>query len=552
MILTSQESIVKYTKLGIWSEKTLIDYFKSHVKETPDRICVVDPYDRETLTGIKPERLTYKEFDKAVDATAKSLLDMGIGKDDIVMVQLPNIWELAMLYFAIARAGAIITPVPVLWRKAELQYVARHTGAKAFITISFFNSFDHSGLAEMLKDELSTLKYVLPLDEIRRMSRNGVSSGRLEQISIDANDVFTICWTSGTEAQPKGCPLSHNNWKGIMAAQEPAGIRPGDVLLTAGPLVNMGSVGTVFVPWIVLGGTMVLHHPFNPTAFMQQMIREKVNYTLLVPAVVNMIAKHPQADTFDLSATRTITVGSASPSLWSAQEFKRRWGIDIGNIWGQNEGTGIVSGIRDVPDLKIRVNHFPQFGKPGSHWKSSCAKFIEVKVIDHEGNELTKAGETGELVYKGPGVMAEYFRNPEVTEKSFTKDGFFKTGDRFMVKENDLVSFYDREKDIIVRGGSNISAQEIENYIFSHVKVKDAAVVSMPDERLGEKVCAYVVPVPGEQVLLSDLTALFDEKGVAKYKWPERVEMIGSIPRNPVGKILKNILREDIRRKIGV
>ena len=550
MILSSQKSIEKYTNLGIWSEKTLIDYFKSHVKETPDRICIVDPYDRETLTGIKPERLTYAEFDRAVDATAESLVNMGIGKDDIVMVQLPNIWELAMLYLAIARTGAIITPVPVLWRKAELQYVAMLTKAKAFITISSFNSFDHSGLAKTLKDELSTLKYVLSLSEIRGMSRRNIS-GKPDQISINANDIFTICWTSGTEAQPKGCPLSHNNWKGIMAAQEPAGILPGDVLLTAGPLVNMGSVGTVFVPWIILGAAMVLHHPFNPTVFMQQMIREKVNYTLLVPAVINMIAKHPQADTFDLSSVRSITIGSASPSLWSAQEFKRRWGIDIGNIWGQNEGTGIVSGIRDVPDLKIRVNHFPQFGKPGSHWKSSCAKFIEVKVIDPEGNELTKAGETGELVYKGPGVMAEYFRNPEVTKRSFTKDGFFKTGDRFMVKENDLIAFYDREKDIIVRGGSNISAQEIENYIFSLAKVKDAAIVSMPDERLGERVCAYVVPVPGEQVLLSDLTALLNEKGVAKYKWPERIEIVDVIPRNPVGKILKNILREDIRRKMG-
>ena len=550
MILSSQKSIEKYTNLGIWSEKTLIDYFKSHVKETPDRICIVDPYDRETLTGIKPERLTYAEFDRAVDATAESLVNMGIGKDDIVMVQLPNIWELAMLYLAIARTGAIITPVPVLWRKAELQYVAMLTKAKAFITISSFNSFDHSGLAKTLKDELSTLKYVLSLSEIRGMSRRNIS-GKPDQISINANDIFTICWTSGTEAQPKGCPLSHNNWKGIMAAQEPAGILPGDVLLTAGPLVNMGSVGTVFVPWIILGAAMVLHHPFNPTVFMQQMIREKVNYTLLVPAVINMIAKHPQADTFDLSSVRSITIGSASPSLWSAQEFKRRWGIDIGNIWGQNEGTGIVSGIRDVPDLKIRVNHFPQFGKPGSHWKSSCAKFIEVKVIDPEGNELTKAGETGELVYKGPGVMAEYFRNPEVTKMSFTKDGFFKTGDRFMVKENDLIAFYDREKDIIVRGGSNISAQEIENYIFSLAKVKDAAIVSMPDERLGERVCAYVVPVPGEQVLLSDLTALLNEKGVAKYKWPERIEIVDVIPRNPVGKILKNILREDIRRKMG-
>jgi len=148
--------------------------------------------------------------------------------------------------------------------------------------------------------------------------------------------------------------------------------------------------------------------------------------------------------------------------------------------------------------------------------------------------------------------MAEYFRNPEVTKKSFTKDGFFKTGDIFMVKENDLIAFYDREKDIIIRGGSNISAQEIENYLLSHSKVKDAAVVSMPDDRLGEKICAYIVPAPGEQVVLSDVTALLDEKGVAKYKWPEHIEMIDFIPRNPVGKILKNILRKDIRGKMEV
>lgn len=551
MVYATKESIVKYTNLGIWSEKTLIDYFKSHIKETPDKICVVDPYDRETLTGIQPERLTYKEFDGAVDATAEGLLDMGIGKDDIVMVQLPNTWELAMLYLAIARTGAIITPVPVLWRKAELHYVAQLTRAKAFITINNFHSFNHLTLAKTLKDELPTLKYILSLNEIRGMSRGGIS-GKLDQVSIDTDDIFTICWTSGTEAQPKGCPLSHNNWKGALAAQEPAGILPGDVLLTAGPLVNMGSVGTVFIPWIMLGGTLVLHHPFNSIVFMQQMIREKVNYTLLVPAVINMIAKHPQVDTFDLSSTRTITVGSASPSLWAVQEFKRRWGIEIGNIWGQNEGTGIVSGIRDVPDIKIRINHFPQFGKPGSHWRTYCAKFIEVKVIDFKGNDLTKVGEIGQLVYKGPGVMAEYFRNPEVTKKSFTKDGFFKTGDIFMIKKNDLISFYDREKDIIIRGGSNISAQEIENYLFSHSKVKDAAVISMPDERLGEKVCAYIVPVPGEQVFLNNLTALLDEKGVAKYKWPEHLEIIDSIPRNPVGKILKNILREDIRKKMGI
>ncbi len=550
MIFATQESIKKYTQLGVWSETTLIDYFKSHVKSNPDKVCLVDPYDREALTGIKPERLTYAQFDHAIDATAGALSRLGIGKDDIVVVQLPNVWELAMLYLAIARAGAVITPVPVQWRKAELKHVAGLTRAKALITLSDFHSFHHIELGKMLQKELPTLKHVLSLNEIREMSRGETDNIMdLDKIDIDANDIFTICWTSGTEARPKGCPMSHNNWKGAMAVQEPAGIQPGDILLTAGPLVNMGSVGTVFIPWIILGGTLVLHHPFNPTVFMQQIAMEKVNYTLLVPAVINMIAKHPRVDSFKLDSIRSITVGSAPPSLWSVQEFKRRWNINIGNIWGQNEGTGIVSGVDDVPDIKLRVSHFPQYGKPGSHWKSACSNFIETKIIDTNGREMTKVNDTGELVYKGPGVIARYYKNPEATKNSFTKDGFFRTGDRFVIKENDLISFYDRQKDIIIRGGNNISAQEIENYIFAHPKVKDVAIVSMPDERLGEKVCAYIVPKEGNTVTINELTSFLEEKGVAKYKWPERIEIIDFIPRNPVGKILKNILREDIRKK---
>lgn len=549
MIFATHESIVKYTELGVWSDTTLIDYFKEHVKANPDKICMVDPYDREALTGTKPERLTYAQFDHAIDATASALANIGIGKDDIVIVQLPNIWELAMLYLAIARIGAVITPVPVQWRMAELKHVAALTEAKAFITSPDFHSFNRVELGKMLQKELPALKQVLSLDEIREMSQGEVENN-LDDVDIDSNDIFTICWTSGTEAQPKGCPMSHNNWKGAMAVQEPAGINPRDVLLTAGPLVNMGSVGTVFIPWIILGGTMVLHHPFNPTVFMQQIAMEKVNYTLLVPAVINMIAKHPQGDSFKLDSIKSITVGSAPPSLWSVQEFKRRWDINIGNIWGQNEGTGIVSGIGDVPDDKLRVSHFPQYGKPGSHWKSACANLIETKIIDLDGNELTEINDTGELVYKGPGVIAHYYKNPEATKNGFTKDGFFRTGDRFVVKENNLISFYDRQKDIIIRGGNNISAQEIENYIFAHPKVKDAAVVAMPDERLDEKVCAYIVLKEGNSLSINELNLFLEEKGVAKYKWPERIELIEAIPRNPVGKILKNVLREDIRAKM--
>ncbi len=549
MILASRQNIQTYTDMGVWGRRTLIDYFKAHAEEAPDRVCIVDPPNKQDLVGLEPERLTYREFDRSVDAVASGLAAAGLKKDDVVVVQMPNCWELAMLYLAVSRAGGIISPAPVLWREAELGYIIDHTQAALVITVSEFNGFDHRDMAESLRSSHPCLHSVLTLADIREM-RTGPISDRLNEIPVDADDIFTICWTSGTEAEPKGCPLSHNNWIGIATIQDATGMRAGDTLLTAGPLVNMASVGTVFTPWIVLGGTLVLHHPFDPKGFIGQILSERPHYTLLVPAVANMIAKHPQVDAFDLSCFRTITLGSAPPSLWTMAEFKKRWDIDIGNIWGQNEGTGIVAGLADIPDMEKRVDHFPWWGKPGSHWKAKASRVVSVKILDPEGKELTEPESVGELAYRGPGLMAEYYRNPAATERGFTKDGFFRTGDLFQIRDGDCISFFERGKDIIIRGGYNISSQEVENYLLSHPKVREAAVVGMSDEKLGERMCAYVVPGTGESVSLSDLTALLSEKGVAKYKFPERLEVLEAIPRNPVGKILKKSLREDIRKKL--
>lgn len=550
MILATPEEIKDYTEKGWWGSKTLLDYFKEHARANPDLTALVDPLDREELVGTPPERVTYGELERSVDATATALLAMGIGKDDIVVVQLPNCWELAMLYLAIARAGALIAPLPVQWRERELAYVVSHTGAKAFITVDEFKNFQHLAMGAKVKTNNPGLKYLLTLPQVKEMSRSAINEDALQKVDVDANDIFTLCWTSGTEAEPKGCPLSHNNWlnQGRLVA-EIAGVRKGDIQLTAGPLVNMASVGTTFIPWLIVGGTFVLHHPFNPQLFIKQMITEHVNYTLLVPAVVNAIAKHPQVDHFNLSSVRTITVGSAPPSLWSLQEFKRRWGIEIGNIWGQNEGTGIVSGPLDVPELEKRVDHLPQFGKPGVKWASQITERLETKLINPEtGQEVTAAGEVGELAYKGPNVIPGYFKRIDLTEKSFDQEGFFYTGDLFVIKENNFIGFFERKKDIIIRGGFNISAQEVENIVLAHPKVADVAAVAVPDEVLGERTCVYVVPRENETVTLEDITSFMKEKGVAVYKMPERLEITDVIPRNPVGKILKSVLREKIKQ----
>jgi acyl-CoA synthetase (AMP-forming)/AMP-acid ligase II len=350
--------------------------------------------------------------------------------------------------------------------------------------------------------------------------------------------------------------LSHNNWlcQGVFE-YESAPIKPGYNLITAGPLVNMASIGTIFIPWLMTGGKLALHHPFDGPTFIMQLLTENIQYTLLVPAIVNAILKHPKVDQFDLSGMKAITIGAAPPSLWSVQELKRRWGIEFANIWGQNEATANVAGPNDIPDLEMRIDHFPQYGKPGSRWAniaSPLRRNLHLKVLNPvTREEITEVGGVGELWYRGPNVIPGYFKRPDLTEKAFDKDGFFNTGDLFQIKDNDCIGFFDRTKDIIIRGGFNISAQEVENMLLGYPNVLDVAAVAMPDESLGEKVCVYIVPRTGEKPNLEDIKSFMKDKGIAVYKIPERIEIIAAIPRNPVGKILKSVLREDIRKKLS-
>ncbi len=549
MFLASQESIAEYTGKGCWGSKTLLDDFYEHAANMPQTTAIVDPLNKEALLGSPPERMSYSELSKAVDGMATSLLHSGIQKDDVVMVQMPNCWELAMLYLAICKVGGIISPAPMQWRSKDLNYVAGMTEAKAFITVDSFHGFNHLTMAKEVQQQNSSIISIFTYKDVRRMTCEK-SDPRLSEIPIDGNDIFTICWTSGTEAQPKGCPLSHNNWRCQSSLACGNVTLPEDVQLTAGPLVNMASVGTVFVPWILQGGTMVLHHPFDPMLLLKQIVMEKVNYTLLVPAVVNLILKHPAVAQFDLGSIRAITVGSAPTSTWAMEEFKKRWNVDVGNIWGQNEGTAFISSVKDIPDVKVRVDQFPNYGAPDTEWSVPVTKFIRTKIVDATGTELTEPESVGELLYRGPNVIPGYFKRPDLVEKSFDPEGFFRTGDLFQIKGSRYLKFIDRAKDIIIRGGFNISASEVENALLGHPGVQEVAAVGMADRDLGERTCVYAVPREGHTLTLETIVSFLKEAGMAVYKLPERLEVVDAIPRNSVGKILKAELRKDIANKI--
>ncbi|MEF8778286.1 MAG: class I adenylate-forming enzyme family protein, partial [Natronomonas sp.] len=214
------------------------------------------------------------------------------------------------------------------------------------------------------------------------------------------------------------------------------------------------------------------------------------------------------------------------------------------NVWGQNEGTSAISGPETTP-MDRRATDFPRFAED-THWDIGDPRIdtVDIRIVDTESGEtLTEPGEVGEVKFQGPGLMAGYYNQPELTEDAFDEDGYFYTGDLFEVEEDGFMSFFDRKKDVIIRGGFTISAKEVENIVLEHPKIVDAAVVGEPHEDLGERVAVYAVPKPGEDLTLDDVTEFMGDD-VANYKRPERLEVLEEIPRNPVGKVLKTELRD--------
>lgn len=552
MILTDKESIEFYSNTGAWGTKTLVEVFQENVQRHPNRTALIDPINKEALVGSAPEQISYSDLEKRVDALATAFIAKGITKDDIVVIQLPNIWELTLVYMALARIGAIFSPLPMQWRKKEFEYISDLTKAKVYICAEEFAGFNHVKMAEELKPKLPSLEKILTLTEIISLSNGPTDLKALDAIKIDANDVFSLCWSSGTESNSKGCPMSHNNWLSQINVLSRAFGTWEDrcqEILCAAPMVNMTGVCVGLLNWLSTAGTTTFHHPFDGEVFFKQMMAGNITSTLLVPTLLNTILKHPAVDQFNLDSVEKIMTGSAPPSAWALDQFKKRWNIDISCAWGQTEGTGILSSAEDVPDPEKRARFYPNWSVRRDE---SPAQGVEIKIVDTSSSEtMTEIGSVGQLAYKGPNVFPGYFRRPDLSESSFDKDGYFYTGDLFRIEEDGYVSFFDRCKDIIIRGGNNISAQEIENMLQGHPAVLDVAAVAMPDERLGEKICIYVVPKDTDNAPdLSDLTGFMTEQGLAIYKLPERLEFIDAIPRNPVGKIVKPELRKNIADKI--
>jgi acyl-CoA synthetase len=557
----------EYRDKGYWNDDMIDALLRERVRVHGDIPAIADPLNREALLDGPFRALTWPQLDEQVSRLAQVLLDAGIGTGDVVGVQLPNTVEIVVAFLAIVRIGAIVAPFPVQYRAYELTHLSNVAQVRLFITASRIGQRPAAAEIAGLRGQIPSLRTVtafgpglsfesglpegvLRLDErITAADDRGALAGFLEGFSPDPNDCVTICWTSGTESTPKGVQRTHYDWMAMCAGTvEGPGLTDDDVLLNPFPMVNMAGINGMFLPWLKVGGLLVQHHPFDLATFLRQIEQYRATYTVAPPALLTTLLHNEAllAQT-DISSLRMLGSGSTplSPSL--LQGWHDKYGIEIINFYGSNEGIALLGTPKDIPDPAVRALYFPRYA--ARDWSISMSRTTLARLVDPDtGEEITEAGVPGELRIKGPGVFPGYLPASGVPDP-FDEDGYLRTGDILQIAGDDLeyLQYVDRSKDMVVRGGMKISAAELEGFIAGHPAVADVAVVAYPDEVLGERACAIVVPRPGKTVTLEGIVTYLRGLGIATFKLPERLELRDELPRNPLGKILKRDLRDELR-----
>lgn len=533
-----------------WPQGSLYDLFRAAVVDSGDREAVVDPPNRAELCPGEPQRWRFSELDEHSRRLAGALARAGVGKGDVVLAQLPNIVELICLYVAVARLGAVISPVPMQYRRYELAGIADATRPRVSITVDWFKDTrpaqEHSAVLPP-DTALFSLGGEPPAGAGDLAAALAAGDAGTDPADTPGEgDIYTICWTSGTTGTPKGVPRRHRHWLALLPVFEDATPLPRHATLLAPfPMVNMAAISVFLLYWLSRQGRLVLHHPLDLPVFLQQAQDERAAFTVAPPALLNMLIGNPELlHRYDLSALRIIGSGSAPLSPWMIEGFRRELGIDIVNMFGSNEGVCLVADAHDVPDAAERAVFFPRFGRPELRWRNRMSTMLSTRLADPDsGEEIAEPGRPGELRIKGPTVFDGYLGDTD-RAAVFDADGYFRTGDLFEIDgdRNQYYRFTGRCKDIIVRGGMKISPEELDRTLLSHPDVADVAVAGYPDDRLGQKVAAVVVPKEGAEVTLDSLRQFLDEAGVAVFKHPEKLVLCDALPRNPLGKVLRHKL----------
>jgi acyl-CoA synthetase (AMP-forming)/AMP-acid ligase II len=526
----------RWRSSGHWAERTLHDLFDESVAEGEEGVALVT----------RERRYSFGEFKRASDALAAGLVGIGVEPGDLVSVQLPNWPEFCFLQIALSRIGAVIQPLHLVFREREMRSLLGFCETDFAIVPESFGDYDYATVMRGIAPDLPALRHVVVArgrgegdSSLEHLMEEGARNlSRLEGIVTEPDDVFYLNFTSGTEGNPKGFLHTHNTLISTfrMAARAMKSMDPDGVNLACSPMTH--SFGHFTTYQCALGRIpMVLVDRYRPLDVLELIEREKVTAISGTPAHMIGILHHPDFARYDTSSIKSAGVGGARSSPDLIDELARVWGCRSANTYGMGETILHTRTMPWDPEDKARDTvGKPMFG-------------AELKIVDpKDRTRELPAGEIGEICFRGPTLFVGYHKQPELTAATRDDEGWFYTGDLGSADEDGYLTFVGRAKEVINRGGSKVYPKEIEDLLSGHPHVRDAAVVGWPDARLGETVCAYVVP-EGEAPSLDDIRGYCDEQKVTKYMVPQHLVIVDALPMTPTGKVRKASLQEDAARR---
>lgn len=538
----SQDEINTYVSRGIWRNWTFGDILDRNADSIPDKVAVIDD----------AQKVTYGELRQKADRLAIHFKKFGLEYGDFVVLITPNVAEFFYILFGLARIGVIPVMCLPRHRKMEVSHMVALHQAKAIIVPSG-EKFDFVGMVNEFRAEAPFLKRFFtvggnPIKDwtsieelLKEEIEKDYPKDYLEQFKPDPNDLVVEQLSGGTTGLPKGIPRTHNEY---ICLWEYVGRRAGNtdesVFLCMTPVAHNMPLSAVCGPMFFRGGTTVTTRSTRPEESFKLIEKHKITNVELVPVVVTYWMEAEELrKRYDLSSLKVMGCGAqkVKPELakWAMEDL----GVHFTNTFGMTEGPHICTRWHSPMEAQ-----FNTVGRPAILDNS-----VVIKLVDKDNKEV-KPGELGEMVIKGPMTFKGYFRASEENAKSFDEQGFFHCGDLMSLRSDGRYVVEGRKKDMIIRGGENVYPEPVESWLMENPRVVNAAVVSMPDAKLGEKLCAFVQTVEGQELTFEGMKQFMKEKGIAVFQWPERLETVKGWPLTALNKINKRLLRAYVTHRL--
>lgn len=530
----------RFYRDGVWRRESLFEEVTAQALARPDKRYLFD----------STTALTYGQLREQALRTAVGLWRWGVRPGDRVIVQLPNWTEFAVLAVAIARVGAVVVPVMPIYRQAEVEYIARHSGAVLAVTAGEFRRFDHVGMFGELSgtDLRGVVKVraggdggagVIPLSELSAAGGFSELEAEIEGVDAGPDDSFLIVYSSGTTALPKGCLHTLNTVRATaLTMARSFGYTEDDVQFGPSPVAHAGGmVHSILLP-LLTGASSHLMEIWDPADALRRIDEHQCTAAAGATTFLQMMldAYRPRVHRLD-SLRYWACAGSSIP----AAVIER-----AGSVFRHCRFLSVYGRSENFLTTMCRLEDPPERASTSD---GSALDGADVRVVGPDGAELPR-GQEGDIAYWGPSHMLEYYRDPAQTEALFTRGGLSMSGDLGTMDADGFVRVTGRSKDIVVRGGMNISVEELEAHLAGHPRLAAAAVIAMPDERLGEKVCVYAVPKGDEPLTLDAVNDHLRACHVATQKLPEHLEVVSELPMTATGKVQRHLLRADVRNKM--